>query len=115
MRTFRRIVWLLMLVPIAIALLALAVANRHDVRLVLDPFSPSDPSLVLQAPLFLLLFVAVLAGVFVGGVAAWLGQGKWRKTARRRGQEAARWHGEADRLARQMEATARPQLTSAAD
>jgi uncharacterized integral membrane protein len=115
MRTLGRIVWLLILIPIAIALMALAVANRHNVALVLDPFSPSDPSLALQAPLFLLLFVAVLVGVVLGGVATWLGQGKWRKTARRRGQEAARWHGEADRLARQMEAAARPQLTSAAD
>ena len=36
----RRFVWLLVAFPVAVLLLTLAVANRHGVRLVLDPFRP---------------------------------------------------------------------------
>lgn len=115
MRAVKRFIWLLFLVPIAGGLMALAVANRHMVRLVLDPLAPNDPALALDMPLYLMLFAALLTGVVIGGVATWIGQSKWRKTARQRGYEAARWHNEADRLARQMKAASRPQLPSTAE
>ena len=41
----RRIVWLLVAFPAAAILVTLAVANRHAVRLVLDPFRPDTPVL----------------------------------------------------------------------
>lgn len=110
----RRLVWTLVVGPIGVVLVVLAVANRHSVRLVLDPFSRQDPSVSVDAPFFLFLFAAVVAGVLLGGLATWVSQGKWRKTARQRSREAAEWHQEADRLNRQMEASARAQLPQAA-
>ena len=58
-----------LLVPAAVIAAVIAVANRGDVRLSLDPFSDTHPALVLQMPLFVLVFLAVLLGVLLGGLA----------------------------------------------
>jgi hypothetical protein len=100
----KRIVWLLIAFPAALLLVTLAVANRHAVRLVLDPFRPESPVLSLQLPFYAFLFGALIVGVLIGGTAVWLGQGRWRRTARVRTIEATRWHAEADRLARERDA-----------
>ena len=94
----RRIVWLAIVVPVALLLVTLAVANRHSVRLVLDPFRPADPIVFVNLPFYVYLLGAVLVGVAIGGAATWLTQARWRRSARRRGVEAERWHAEADRL-----------------
>ena len=47
----RRFVWILVALPVAILLITLAVANRHGVRLVLDPFRPDEPVLFAGAAL----------------------------------------------------------------
>jgi uncharacterized integral membrane protein len=112
----RRFVWLLLAFPLAILLIALAVANRHGVRLVLDPFRPDEPVLSLVLPFYAYLFGLLLAGILIGGSAMWLTQARWRRTARRRAAEAQRWQAEADRLARERQAqiaTAGRQLVSA--
>ena len=93
----------LVLVPIAIVLIALAVANRHVVTLSLDPFNRVDPALSLDVPLFWILFAAVAVGVFNGGGASWAAPGNWRKESRGKPREADRWHSEADRLKAQQE------------
>lgn len=100
----KRIVSLLLAFPLAVVLIAIAVANRHDVKLVLDPFRPEAPALSLTLPFYAYLFGALLIGVLAGGAAAWMGQGRWRRTARHRTQEAMRWRAEADRLARERDA-----------
>jgi uncharacterized integral membrane protein len=100
----RRILWLLIAIPVAVVLVTLAVANRHEVRLVLDPFRPETPVVYLSLPFYAYFFVAVLIGVVVGGVAMWASQGRWRKSARSKAKEAARWHAEADRLTRERDA-----------
>lgn len=102
----RRILWLLIAIPAAVVLVTLAVANRHEVRLVLDPFRPDTPVVSLVLPFYAYLFIAMLVGVIVGGVAMWASQGRWRKSARLKGKEAARWHAEADRLTRERDAQA---------
>ena len=51
----------------AIVLLTLAVANRHGVRLVLDPFRPDEPVLSLVLPFYAYLFGALLIGIVIGG------------------------------------------------
>ncbi len=102
----RRIFWLLIAIPAAVVLVTLAVANRHEVRLVLDPFRPDTPVVSLLLPFYAYLFVAMLIGVIVGGVAMWASQGRWRKSARLKAKEAARWHAEADRLTRERDAQA---------
>lgn len=100
----KRIVWLLIGFPVAVALIALAVANRHEAKLVLDPFRPEAPAISLVLPFYAYLLGALLVGVVAGGAAAWLGQSRWRRTARSRTQEAMRWQAEADRLARERDA-----------
>lgn len=55
-------------IPVALAAIWLALANRQPVELSLDPFSQSTPALTVQMPLYLLLFIAILAGVLLGGL-----------------------------------------------
>ncbi len=102
----RRIVWLLIAVPAGLLLVTLAVVNRHEVRLVLDPFRPENPAVSLAMPLYAYLFIALLVGVLLGGTATWLTQARWRRSARHQGRAAARWHAEADRLTRERDAAA---------
>ena len=102
----RRIVWLLVAFPAAAILVTLAVANRHAVRLVLDPFRPEEPVLWIDLPFYAYLLIALVIGVALGGTATWMTQSRWRRTARRRAQEALRWQAEADRLARERDQAA---------
>jgi hypothetical protein len=97
----RRAAWLLLALPAAIVLITLAVSNRHGVRLILDPFRPDDPVLSLVLPLYAYLLAALILGVILGGAAAWMTQGRWRRVARRRTAEALQWQAEADRLSRE--------------
>lgn len=90
----------------AVFLVTLAVANRHLVRLVLDPFNPESPVVSIDLPFYAYLFAMLIAGVVLGGFATWVGQSKWRRTARGRTQELIRWKAEAERLAREREAAA---------
>ncbi|NMD08864.1 MAG: DUF1049 domain-containing protein [Phyllobacteriaceae bacterium] len=68
--------------PIAIIVIAFAVANRRWVTLSLDPFSQDAPFAAIDMPLWLLLFVGGFIGILVGWFGSWLAQGKWRKAAR---------------------------------
>jgi uncharacterized integral membrane protein len=90
----------------AVVLLALAVANRHSVKLVLDPFNHETPVIWLDLPFYAYLFAMLIAGVILGGMATYMTQMKWRKAARHRTQESIRWKAEADRLVREREAAA---------
>lgn len=78
-----RLVTILILVPLAIVLVALAVANRAPVAFTIDPFNPGNPGLTLSLPLFVLLFAALALGLVVGSLATWLRQGRYRRAARR--------------------------------
>ena len=101
----KRILWFTLALPAGALLVTLAVANRHPVRMAFNPFRPEDARLSIEMPLFGYLLGALIAGVIIGGVAAWLGQSRWRRTARHRTQEAMRWQAEADRLASERDAT----------
>lgn len=83
-----RFVKLLILVPVAIVLVTLAVANRGAASFTIDPFNPGNPGLSFTAPLFVLLFLAMVAGVILGGAATWMRQGRFRKAARHHESEA---------------------------
>jgi uncharacterized integral membrane protein len=102
----RRFVWILVAFPVAVLLVTLAVANRHGVRLVLDPFRSDEPVLFLVLPFYVYLFGVLLLGIVIGGLTVWLTQARWRRTARRRTAEAQRWRAEADRLTRERQAQA---------
>lgn len=101
----QRIITVLIAFPLAALLITLAVANRHDVRLVLDPFRPEQPALSVVLPFYAFLFGVLALGILAGGMAVWMSQGRWRRTARMRTQDARRWQAEADRLARERDAS----------
>ena len=86
----RKLIAVLILVPLAIILIAFAVANRQPVMLSLDPFSPSAPAAALTLPLFVIVLAALITGVIVGGLAVRLGHGRWRRVARRLERESGR-------------------------
>ena len=87
----RRIVAAIILIPLAIIIVAFAVANRHAVTLSFDPFAGggSEPAASLTLPLFALVILLLMVGVLIGGLSTWLGQGKWRRTATNRAGAAA--------------------------
>jgi uncharacterized integral membrane protein len=109
----RRIVGLVCGFAAAVLLITLAVINRHPVKLVLDPFAPQDPILALHAPFYGYLLAMLIVGVIAGGTATWLSQGVWRRIAKSRAQEAARWKAEAERLTRERDQNARKRLAIA--
>ena len=93
----KRIVNVIVLLPIAIVLIVLSVANRQSVTLALNPFRPEDSVLSVTAPFFVYLFLAVIFGLVIGSLATWFTQGKHRKRARVEAREAVKWHDEADK------------------
>ena len=84
-RPLAKLVSWLLLAPLALLMIAFAVANRAAVEVRLDPLP-----ITLEAPLFALAFVCVFLGLLCGGVAAWLAGARWRRLARLRGRELAR-------------------------
>ena len=96
----RKIVAAVILVPLAVLIIAFAVANRQVVTVSLDPFSAEHPAASLTLPLFALVIVLLIIGVLIGGIAAWLRQSKWRRTARRLEREMADLHLEMETLKR---------------
>jgi uncharacterized integral membrane protein len=84
----RKLVAALILVPLAIVIIAFAVANRQAVTLSFDPFSATAPAAALNVPLFVIVLVTLIVGVIVGGLAVRLGHGRWRRMARRLEREA---------------------------
>jgi len=86
-------------IPVAIVLVALAVANRGAAPFTLDPFNPGSPGLTVHWPLFVYLFAALGLGLVVGSVATWFRQGRYRKAARENASEARALRDQAMRAA----------------
>jgi uncharacterized integral membrane protein len=99
----KKILTLLLALPVALILISLALANRHPVRLALNPFRADDTFLSIQLPFYAYLLGALIAGVALGGIATWFSQGRWRRTARHRTFEARRWQSETERLVRERD------------
>ena len=97
---FRKVVTAIIVVPLAIVIVAFAVANRQVVTVSFDPFSSASPAYAASLPLFVLIFVLVILGVIIGGVAAWLRQAAWRRTARRLDADGRTLHQELEAMRR---------------
>lgn len=104
----RKIVSALILIPLAIVFVVFAVANRQTNVVSFDPFDQTHPVLAVALPLFALILILIIGGVVVGGVAAWLGQGKWRWRARHFEAEARALRRELDQFKRRGGAVERP-------
>jgi uncharacterized integral membrane protein len=98
--TLRRVVAAIILVPLAVLIIAFAVANRQNVTVSLDPFNPDVPAASLTKPLFIVLLAVLVLGVIVGGIASWLRQAKWRRAARRLERDVANLRAEIETLKR---------------
>jgi uncharacterized integral membrane protein len=98
----RKIVTALILVPIAIVVVTFAVANRQTVVVSFDPFDRAHPAFALALPMFALLLAVAIAGVVIGGVAAWIRQSKWRRAARLAQAQARGLDAQLDQLKQQM-------------
>lgn len=97
-----RIARLILAILVGALIVTIAVANRHTVPLILDPLS-DKPILFIERRLYEYLLVTLILGVVLGGLATWLTQSHWRRSARVRAQEMMRWQAEADRLARERD------------
>jgi hypothetical protein len=75
-------------IPVAIAAVVVAVANREIIAVSLDPFSPGNPALSANLPVFLLLFLVFGAGIFVGWIAA-----VWTRPSAKPGRNLLPWPG----------------------
>ncbi len=88
----------LFIVPLALAIVLLAVANRQIVRVSLDPLSRDAPQLSYDVPLFAVVLGALALGILVGGAAAWLAQAKHRKAKRQLAKETEKLRAETEAL-----------------
>lgn len=104
---FQRIVTAVVVIPLAVVIIAFAVANRQLVTVSFDPFSSVNPAYAATLPLFVLIFVLVILGVIIGGIAAWMRQSPWRRTARKLDAEVRALHQELETIRRQF-GTGRP-------
>ena len=69
---------------VAAVLVAFSVPNHEFVKISLDPLSTLDAAAFsFQAPMYVIIFVSVAVGVFVGGVSVWFGQGRYRRSTRK--------------------------------
>jgi uncharacterized integral membrane protein len=94
----RNIVAAVILVPLAIVIIAFAVANRQIVTVSLDPFSAERPAASLTLPLFVLIIALLIFGVLIGGLASWWRHGGRRRTARRLEREVTALRAEVHHL-----------------
>jgi len=98
----RRIISTLILIPLAVVIIAFAVANRQWVTVSFDPFSSTSPAYAATLPLFAFIFVALILGVVIGGAVVWIGQAKWRRTARKLDNDVRVLHQELDAVRRRF-------------
>jgi uncharacterized integral membrane protein len=106
-----KLVSLLILLPLAVLMVMLAVANRQDVVVSFDPFNPSQPAHTLTLPLYVLSLALLVSGVVLGGVAAWLRQSRWRRAARRAQAETRAARAEVARIERGLRPVELPART----
>jgi len=96
----RRMVGWFVLVPLSAVLIVFALANREPVPINFNPFVPGQGAAGVDVPLFLVIFLVLLIGVALGGVATWFAQGHHRRDERH-------WRRHAEVLSRDLEAARR--------
>jgi uncharacterized membrane protein YciS (DUF1049 family) len=93
----RGILKAIILVPLALVAVAFAVGNKANVKVSFDPFAGS-PDYMIEPPLFAVVFVALILGVLLGGIATWIGQGRHRRAERMYRRDVERLRSDVDRM-----------------
>ncbi|HTJ58754.1 MAG TPA: lipopolysaccharide assembly protein LapA domain-containing protein [Devosiaceae bacterium] len=98
----RRIVGWIVLIPLSVALIVFALANRQLTVVNFNPLASPDTAGApgIGVPLFLVIFTVLLVGVLLGGVAGWFAQAEVRRERRLLRREAERLGRELDQLNR---------------
>jgi uncharacterized integral membrane protein len=97
----------IVLIPLGLALVGFALANRTPVTVSYDLFEQGVlPWQTAGAPLYVVLFATLALGVVIGGSLVWLSQGRHRRAASQQRLEA-------HKLRREIE-TLRPETGSTA-
>jgi uncharacterized membrane protein YciS (DUF1049 family) len=107
-RVVRKIAAAIVLVPLGIVVIAFAVANRQDVTVSFDPFNPAQPAFAWTMWLFVPIFIALIAGVVIGGLVSAMRHGRLRRSIRRLERDIDRLHAEIDVHRRSAGAPAAP-------
>jgi hypothetical protein len=68
--------------PLAIIVIAIAIANRNVVLLSFDPFNATAPAVAFAVPLWVVIMGGVLVGLLLGGWSTYLAQAPARRAAR---------------------------------
>jgi uncharacterized integral membrane protein len=106
----RKIATAVVLVPLAVIIIAFAVANRQTVTVSFDPFDAAQPAYAASLPLFVLILILVIFGVLLGGIVTWMRQARWHWAARRAEKENRELRLELDLLKRDLARTPPAQL-----
>jgi uncharacterized integral membrane protein len=91
----------ILIAPFALILLGFALANRSPISITLDPFSLFDPPLNFTGPVFLPIFLSLILGVFLGGIAMWVSEGRHRRAAKIHLRDLERQRREMEELRRE--------------
>lgn len=110
----KRIVGWLVLLPFSALLIVFALANRQLVSVNLDPLAigQSPAPAGFGVPLFIVVYLVLLVGVLLGGVATWFAQGRHRVEKRHLRREAERLHRDLDTARRAVGPTPVDTLTA---
>lgn len=97
----KRIVGWFVLVPLCAVLIVFALANTQLVVVNFNPFAADQLATTqVGVPLFLVIFLVLLVGVVLGGIATWFAQRPHRRDERH-------WRRESERLHRELDAARR--------
>lgn len=92
--------------PIAVAGIGFAVANRQWVTVSFDPINRVHPFATVDMPLWALFFAGVFVGIFAGWYVAWRGNAKYRRATREAKIELVRTQQQHEREKREMQQSA---------
>jgi len=95
-----KIVGWLVLVPLCAVLIVFALANRQFVIVNFNPFASVEQLATpgYGVPMFVVLYLVLLIGVLLGGIATWFAQGPHRQRERHWRREANLANGELEKL-----------------
>lgn len=104
----KKLLSLLIAIPVGIVVVTLAVANRAPVTLAVPPQLDDGPLLAATIPLYALIFATLFAGMILGSIATWFQQGRHRKAARTHKVEATKAGFEVERQKEKVAEVTKP-------